>query len=311
MAINPALFQGLLQALSAGAGNIAAGVDATAGTPGQMAQTAPNSTSTAALAQGQGGAQTPTVDQNGRLQQPAPQVVDPATEAAQLGANAPGMAPQLAASRLGQDQQQAQQSAGMPPQQSTQTQNTPGAAPTPQPSALGGAGNLTPEQAQQGASGAQTAGEQSIWQTVLNNLTGQGLDSPEALKEWRQGQTLGVLGNRLGAAVAGEQTGIGGAAKALGDTFAGNLMSKNAEERDASLGDWLSKALAGLGGRAKTPTTSGTGATAGTAGNTPGQGSLPPSGGSALSTDAFNAATGSISQGVDAIAERMRRLSGI
>lgn len=94
--------------------------------------------------------------------------------------------------------------------------------------------------------------EPGWFDTLLNNLSGQNLRTPEDLQRWRQLQTLGVVGNKLGAALGAGNPVIEGFGNAMGDVFAGNLASKNAELREISQQDALNKILAAMGG-VKTP----------------------------------------------------------
>lgn len=97
-----------------------------------------------------------------------------------------------------------------------------------------------------GMPGAQK--ETGWFDTLLNNLSGRNLQTPQELEDWRKLQTLGIVGNKLGAALGKGNPIVEGFGNTMGDVFMGNLASKNAEMREMSQQDALNKVLAAMGG---------------------------------------------------------------
>lgn len=293
--ITPQMMQGITAALQGL--NSGEGYDPSSAMTNTGSASAP-STSSGGSSSSTPSLQPPQPDQSGRMPY-TPAQSDPAQEMAMQGANIRAAAPKLAAAVEGQEMQSAAQLQGQPSGQ--QQQAAPGSVPQQPQSALAGSTTMSPEQAAQGAVNATSSDEQSIWTTMLNNLTGQNLQTPEDVEKWRQMQTLGVVGNRLGSAIAGENTPIGRAAGTLGDVFAGNLANKNAEMREASANDWMKQALQGIGGKVGSPTPQT---------DSSGYGMPQTTLGSAPSTLAA-ASTQSPTSSLDDVIARTRRLGGI
>lgn len=123
-----------------------------------------------------------------------------------------------------------------------------------QPSQLGGQlapAAMSPEAAAQGAANAQTASELSMWDTILQNLTGRtpegGMLSGDALKDFQQGHAIGGLLGALGAGIGGDTTG-GRLGAAVYGQAAGGLAANNAERMQANQNDFMKAAMAALTG---------------------------------------------------------------
>lgn len=174
---------------------------------------------------------------------------NPNTAAALAGANAPSPAAQRAGNIAGLV-------AGAESGAITQPQGQPGygsAQPT-QPSQLGGQqtpATMTPEAAAQGAAGAQTASEQGLWDTIIQNLAGRtpegGMLQGEALRDFQQGHALGGLLGALGAGIGGDSTG-GRLGAAVYGQAAGGLAANNAERMQANQNAFMKAAMAALAG---------------------------------------------------------------
>lgn len=226
---------------------------------------------------------------------PTPQVVDPVQQAGVAAAGSPAPAAQNAATAA------ARATEAMYPNQAnnpnvTMAQQTgvgnAAAEAAQQPTSLSGAQGTTFSAAGAAAqpattsplqSPAQTAGASPVdtaaqaagaipgmpgaqketgwFDTLLNNLSGRNLQTPQELEDWRKLQTLGIVGNKLGAALGKGNPIVEGFGNTMGDVFMGNLASKNAEMREMSQQDALNKVLAAMGGvkapggAAPTPTT--------------------------------------------------------
>lgn len=174
---------------------------------------------------------------------------NPNTAAALAGANAPSPAAQRAGNIAGLV-------AGAESGAIAQPQGQPGygSAQPAQPSQLGGQqtpATMTPEAAAQGAAGAQTASEQGLWDTIIQNLTGRtsegGMLQGEALRDFQQGHALGGLLGALGAGIGGDSTG-GRLGAAVYGQAAGGLAANNAERMQANQNDFMKAAMAALTG---------------------------------------------------------------
>lgn len=182
-------------------------------------------------------------------------ISNPNTAAALAGANAPSPAAQRAGNIAGLV-------AGAESGAVAQPQGQPGQAGQPgygsaqpaQPSQLGGQqtpATMTPEAAAQGAAGAQTASEQGLWDTIIQNLTGRtsegGMLQGEALRDFQQGHALGGLLGALGAGIGGDSTG-GRLGAAVYGQAAGGLAANNAERMQTNQNDFMRAAMAALAG---------------------------------------------------------------
>lgn len=180
---------------------------------------------------------------------------NPNTAAALAGANAPSPAAQRAGNIAGLV-------AGAESGAIAQPQGQPGQAGQPgygsaqpaQPSQLGGQqtpATMTPEAAAQGAAGAQTASEQGLWDTIIQNLAGRtsegGMLQGEALRDFQQGHALGGLLGALGAGIGGDSTG-GRLGAAVYGQAAGGLAANNAERMQTNQNDFMRAAMAALAG---------------------------------------------------------------
>lgn len=170
---------------------------------------------------------------------------NPNTAAALAGANAPSPAAQRAGNIAGLV-------AGA--ESGAVAQPGYGSAQPAQPSQLGGQQaptTMTPEAAAQGAAEAQTASEQGLWDTIIQNLTGRtsegGMLQGEALRDFQQGHALGGLLGALGAGIGGDSTGGRFGAAVYGQA-AGGLAANNAERMQANQNDFMKAAMAALAG---------------------------------------------------------------
>lgn len=203
-----------------------------------------------------GGATLP--GQNGQAnQQTAAALNNPQTQAALEGANAPSPAAQRAANAEGLIN--AAQS-GQP--QTTAGQQQPGygggAIQTQQQgTALGNQQqqqpqNLTPEQAAEAQRQAQTASEQGIWDTIMQNLSGRDLKgnllTGEALSDFQRGHALGGFLGTMGEAIGGNSTG-GRLGEGVYQQAAGGLSANNADRQQEANNEFMRQALAAMGGR--------------------------------------------------------------
>lgn len=181
----------------------------------------------------------------------AASIIDPYRELAASSAGGGGAAQQLAAVREGK-QAMVENAAtqGMQPSQTlpqASNQIAP-SQPVQQGSALGGPSQVSPQQ--EGASQvAPTQEKPSVFQNIVNNLTGRNLNTPEERENWQKWQSIGAMLNNVGGAIAGgDNTGVGRAANALRDTFAGNIMANNAEAREMSANEYMQNAANALSG---------------------------------------------------------------
>lgn len=181
---------------------------------------------------------------------------NPNTAAALAGANAPSPAAQRAGNTAGLVAGAESGAVAQPQGQPGQVgQPGYGSAQSAQPSQLGGQqtpATMTPETAAQGAAGAQTASEQGLWDTIIQNLTGRtsegGMLQGEALRDFQQGHALGGLLGALGAGIGGDSTG-GRLGAAVYGQAAGGLAANNAERMQANQNDFMNAAMAALTGR--------------------------------------------------------------
>jgi hypothetical protein len=209
---------------------------------------------------GSGGA-TPTPAQGGTpgTTTATPQVdaalTNPNTAAALAGANAPSPAAQRAGNVAGLVAG-AESGAVAQPQAPGAPNAQPGygTSQPAQPSQLGGQpapAAMSPEAAAQGAANAQTASELSMWDTILQNLTGRtpegGMLSGDALKDFQQGHAIGGLLGALGAGIGGDTTG-GRLGAAVYGQAAGGLAANNAERMQTNQNDFMRAAMAALAG---------------------------------------------------------------
>lgn len=233
MAIDPR-FAPLIAALSGKASGIAGG------------NTSPISASSGTSSSGTG---TPQIDAA---------LSNPNTAAALAGASAPSPAAQRAGNIAGLTAG-AESGAISQPQTGQSSQPGTGAMQAAQPSQLGGQtpATMSPEAAAQGAAGAQTASEQSLWANILQNLTGRtsegNLLQGEALKNFQQGHALGGTLGALGAGIGGDSTG-GRLGAAVYGQAAGGLAANNAERAQAQNNDFMQAALAALTGAGQSGT---------------------------------------------------------
>lgn len=180
---------------------------------------------------------------------------NPNTAAALAGANAPSPAAQRAGNIAGLVAGAESGAVAQPQGQPGQVgQPGYGSAQPAQPSQLGGQqtpATMTPEAAAQGAAGAQTASEQGLWDTIIQNLTGRtsegGMLQGEALRDFQQGHALGGLLGALGAGIGGDSTG-GRLGAAVYGQAAGGLAANNAERMQTNQNDFMRAAMAALAG---------------------------------------------------------------
>lgn len=236
----------------------------------------------------------------------AASIIDPYRELAASSSGGGGAAQQLAAVREGK-QALAENAAiqGMQPNQTLPqagNQIAP-SQPVQQGSALGGASQLSPQQ--EGASQAASTQEKpSAFQNIINNLTGRNINTPEERENWQKWQSVGAMLNNVGGAIAGgDKTGVGRAANALRDTFAGNIMANNAEAREMSANEYMQNAANALSGSSSgaTPSTSTSSFIDVT--------STPPS--SRLGSVGATGSTSASFPSIDELSNRLRRISGM
>lgn len=232
MALDPR-FAPLIAALSGKAAELYSGM------PSSMTPTSGTPTS------GEPGASGTTPQINAALS-------NPNTAAALAGANAPSPAAQRAGNIAGLVA--GAESGAVAQPQGQPGQPSPGSAQPAQPSQLGGQqvpATMTPAVAAQGAASAQTASEQGLWNTIMQNLTGRtaegGMLQGDALKSFQQGHALGGLLGALGAGIGGDSTG-GRLGAAVYGQAAGGLAANNAERMQANQNDFMKAAMAALTG---------------------------------------------------------------